>query len=354
MKKVIGLCVVATLLTGCDFELPWKKKPREEAARLQREQAAQVQAENESHTAKGECAALIHHINTQRALLEGACSDAEKARAKVQEARRLFAARVTELTVTNINNAVESRMATLLAIMKDEQVNVIARMFLGRDFAVMASDVGGQYQAACQKAVQRRRKLAQNEADYRARVSSANERLQQVQTDMRKGIADIEREIARLENRQKSLMSETLTSRAKKERINEEILTINSRLSTLRSRLDMSRASMQNDQRTRSAVQAAQSEQQMAARQRKEADKEIADVEEGVAKLADETSEKTVRALDAALAARDADLNEQIADIRNKLAFLSATMTGLESLDLAGLRGGRKQVEDALAKPAKK
>ena len=354
MKKVIGLCVVATMLTGCDSELPWNKKSRAEAARVEREKAAQVQAENESRVVKGECASLIHHINTQRALLEGACSDAEKARAKVQEARRQFAARVTELSVTNVNNAVESRMVTLLAIMKDEQVNAIARMFLGRDFAVMASDVSGQYQAACQKAVQRRRKLAQNEVDYKAKVLAANEHVQQSQADMRKGIADIEREIARLESRHKSLMSETLTSKAQKQRIRDELSTINRRLNTLHSRLDMFKASTQNDQRTRSAVQWAHNEQQAAARQKKEADKEIADVEEGVAKLADETSEKTVRALDAALAARDADLNEQIADIRNKLAFLSATMTGLESLDLAGLRGVRKQVEDALAKPAKK
>ena len=352
MKKVIGLFFVVTTLAGCDFELPWNKRARVEATRAD-EKAEQAKVENESRAVKGECASLIHYINTERALLEGACADAEKARAKVEEARSRFSARLTELTATNVNNAVESRIVTLLAIMKDEQVNALARAFLGRDFAVMASDVGGQYQLARQEAAKRRRKLAQNEAEYKAKVSSANERVQQTLADMRRGVADIEREITRLESRRKSLMAETLMSNAQRQRIRDELSTINHRLTTLRGRLDSLKATAQSDQRVRSAVQAAHTEQQWAARQKVEADKGIAEVEDGMAKLADETSEKTIRALDAALAARDADLNEQIADARKKISFLSATMTGLESLDRTGLRDVRKRVEVELAKTAR-
>lgn len=348
MKKLIGLVIIATLV-GCDIKVAQSKREHEAAA-----QAAQEKAESDSRSVKSESASLVHYINTQRALLEGECADAEKAREKLQETRRTYSARLAVLTATNKANVVEARMETLLATLKDGQVNEIARKFLGRDFTVIASDLEMRYRAAQQEAVQRRKKLAQNEAEYKTRVASANERAQQVRQNAQRAIADAEREIARLESRRKSLMSETLVSTVRKQRIREELSEVDNRLRQLRNRRDSNVMAAQNDQREKSAVQAAQGEVQWAARMKKEADKEIAAVVDDVGKLILETSDKTVKALDLALAEKDVDLAEIIADRRKKIAFLSASMKGLEALDLGGLRDVRKQVESELSKTPKK
>lgn len=352
MKRITTVALAGFLLVGCDFELPSQRRAKEEAMR--QEAVRQEKKETEREQAKGECAALRHHVWVQLGVVQASRAEAEKSLAELVEDRKVLSARLTELSEKSMSDKSGTRATALYAVLKDDGVNAIALKYLGNDFAVLRSEFAEKMRFVLKKENARKAALSKNRADFDRAVKEGEARAEESRRAISTGLAQIKRDIAETESRLQHLRRDSLSSstQAKKSR-ERAIQEAEQRLAILRSRHTEMLSSNAGTRLARESDTDASSARAKALLEREKADKAVQAQSKGDVtsfQLAEEYEERTIRRLDAVILEKDMLSHAQLKLAGEKMAYLQCVTNGIDQLDSVGLKRVRADIDAMLAK----
>ena len=349
--KIGILCASVLFLAGCDFELPWQRKAREEVVRQEAVRREKQMTEQEE--TRGACAVLRQFVTVRAKMLDEDCTATRKELADLDSDRALFSKHVGALSDKSIADKNGTRENALYEMLKNEEINAIARRHLGNDFIVVRAEFAEKVRFAMKRDKERKTALAKNEEAFNSAVESTVQRTGAARTDSTRAAAAIQQEMKDLEYRMRKLQNDTLASSTRKQNIKDEISRIRNRLTALQSQYNSIRLAEGGNRDGRTGETDALNVRARALREKKDADKEVLDRLGGEAtpfEIAAAYETLTIRKLDETMKAKAKELELRIELMQRVAQYLRLSVTGIEDFNLAALSSLRKQIDAELGK----
>lgn len=344
--------MMACLLTGCDFELPSQKREKQEAIR--REAFRQERKQTEACETKSAHASLVQFVTAQTEILAERVKNSKVTLAELVADRMEMSNFLGELSEKNIADKEGTRASALYMMLKDEKLNAIALKHLGTDFAVQRGEFSEKVRRAARIEKQKQSSLARNEEEFKKTVADARAKASQLQADSARAEKQLEQEIAQVERRRKTLQRRLgLATTKERSVITAELNMLTDRLRQLRDQYNATRLVSQRTREQRNADQATQVLRDAAQRTREKSDAAV------LASLKDEQSPYeiaeayeilTIRKLDAVLLEKNRSVTALVENLDSCLLYLKHALAGSETLDLAGIKRLRMEIDAQLLK----
>ena len=345
------IMAIAIVFSGCDFfEMPSQRKAKEASVKQ-----AVLQREKEQEDAtlqqkvKGECASLEHFIATQLKMLEADGKRNAQALDAVVADRRKFSMRVGELSEKSLADKQGTRAKGLLMLLNDDEVNQLAAKYLNSDFALLRSEFVEKVRHALEREREHKAALDRNNAKYDELMKSDQRQREQrrrsaqdMDAKRKSEIRELESKIRRLNNRM-SMAEPTARRVLKKE------------LEMAQRRLDRLQSSTQDDKKsfeTRNIDSGAEDMRQRIERERQVANSKTEKLFSGEVtafQLAEEYENLTVKRLDDAMKRKEQETRDGQERTSGRILFLKSVSSGLDRLDMAGLKKVRTDIDRKLS-----
>jgi len=352
--KVVAVASAACMaIAGCDpLELITKRKEQERT--LAAEPAGHVREDDAvpQKPAKSECAALLHHVETQVRIIRNEADACQAEVAALQTDRVKLSARIGALTDASLSDKNGTAVSALLSLLKDSEINVLAMKYLANDFAVIRSEFAGKARAAQQDERGRLDALSRNRAEFEKSVSDGRRKADQEYQRNVAAANRLRREIEAKEKKLKGLRASAPPGGRtydQQRRIHQQnVQSLERDLSRMKMNLDR----LENSLRASQANRVAEQERIAASRERRLADEKVAkanrdDVQ--MSTLVDEYRARTINRLDETLHARQQDAERRQKRATSKILYLESVTNGLEKLDSQALADVRTDIGRRLA-----
>ena len=352
VKALVGILMGVSMIwvSGCDFLDGFFHRKAEIDAVVrqppQPEVIPQAPAAPEPPPTKGECATLRHYIMTRLKLLKGRQSETDKELTGLKLDRQKFSERVRELSEVNLADTKGTHASGLVLLLNDGVLNELAYKYLGTDFAVIRHEFSEKVRNAIALEQKNRKELELKRSKIEESVAEARVQAEHARKENAANIARLRKEIEAKEKRLRSLQKDM---RQYRETTKEESAYLQGEISRLKSELQQEMQS--------SRVRDAKRDLEWADRKASSDNKYLEEMsarkgnnDVSIEQLTDRYGKMTVQRLESAL--HEAHLKAQKSQklLSEQALFLESITTGLETLDTAGLKRVRAEVENELAR----
>ena len=354
MNRIMIAVAVGMLLAGCDFELPSRRKAKEEAIR--QEAVRQEQKETERAQTQSACAALQQFVSVRLLLLKSSGEKIDKELEELRADRRKMSARLDELSEKSMADKDGTRESALFAVLKDETINELAFKYLGNDFVTIRSEFAEKVRRALKQEQQKKAALDRNRAAYDKAVESGRAKVEQSQQEIASAATRLKQEIKDEERRLQNLRRHSMpTGPNERKRHESAIREAETHLDNLRSRYSSMRIVEDQSIQANDASRVFDMTRTQAIRERKEADAEVLLQTKNLItafELAEAYETLTVKKLDGVIYEKLLEVRSRKDLLAEQILFLSSVTNGIERLDLTGLKHVRTDVEREIARKA--
>ena len=359
VKVFAGVFLAISMIgvSGCDFLDDFFHRKAEVDAVVrqppQPEIIPQTPIVQEATPTKGDCATLRHYVMTRLKLLKGRQSETDKELTALKADRQKFSERVKALSETNLADKKGTLASGLELLLNDGIINELAYKYLGNDFAVIRHEFSEKVRNVIAFEQKNRGELERRRSKIEESVAKARRQTERVRKENDANIARLKKEIKAKEKTLNRLRGD-LAQHSKRdshwvETCKDEIRHVEGELSRLNSDLrQATQASCVRDADRKVEV----IEKQACLDSRRLDDKAVRRGECDVtAELIAEKYEKmTIRRLDSALHERNQKAQKSQKLLSEQALFLESVSSGLETLDSAGLKRVRAEVEKELSR----
>lgn len=357
VEGFVGILMVVSMIwvSGCDFlDNFFHRKAEIDAVVRQPPQPEIIpQSTVVQESPKSNCATLRHYIMTRLKMLKGLQAETDKDLAMLKSDRQKFSERVKDISKENLASTEGTHASGLVLLLNDGVINELAYRYLGNDFAVIRHEFSEKVRNAI------------------ALEQKSQEDLERKRLRIKESVAEAQDQVARLS---KENAANTLRLRKDIEAKEKKLKSLRRNLAQLSGRdahgIESSKAEISYVEKEISELKARLQQEMQASRVRdanrrlesveKQANLDSKHLNEMVVRNggSDVTSERivekyekmTIHNLDSTLHEKNLKAQKRQKLLSEQVLFLESVVSGLETLDSAGLKRVRSEVENELSK----
>lgn len=353
--RVFGGALMGVLMigvSGCDFLDGFFHRKAEIDAVVNQPPQPEIIPQNTvvREPTKGNCATLRHYIMTRLKMLTSRQAETNKELDMLKTDRWKFSERVKALSEENLADRKGTSASGLVLLLNDGEINELAYKYLGNDFAVLRHEFSEKIRNVIALEQKSREDLERKRAKIKESVAEAQDQVERVRKENAVNVSRLRKEIEAKEKKLKSLRADLFGKKASEaQNCKDEIRHVEEQISQLKAELQQEMNS--------SRVRDANRNLEMAGKQASRDDKRLDEMAARGGKndvtsefIVEKYEKMTIHRLDSALLEKNLKIQKGQKLLAEQILFLESVTSGLETLDSAGLKRVRAEVETELSK----
>ena len=346
MTHVAFMCaasVACIICTGCDIEMPSLRTATEKVAEYSEQQMPKDSSPPSDSHVKGARAELEHFVTSRLKIIDADIVQTEKDLSLVLADRRLMSKCVAELSDKVFSDKTAEREDALLAMLKDETLNVLAAKYLGSDFSLERNGFIAKIRDAYDREKRKAEAIAANKEMFSKTIAGLDSKDVQAENERRSQINSLKKQMGEKERQMRWLRASTMESMQSRRDRDRKISVLEREIDGLRGRI--SRLHSQSPDSS-SFVR------NQALMRLESANKEVEKKFNGdvtAFQVADECEKATLKKLEAETAKKERSLRDRQYLLGRQKLFISSFVSGVETLNINALKTVREDIEKVLA-----
>lgn len=338
-----AVSVTCIICTGCDIEMPSLRTATEKVAEYSEQQMPKDPPPPSDSHVKGARAELVHFVTSRLKIIDADIVQTEKDLSLVLADRKLMSKCVAELSGKVFSDKTAEREDALLAMLKDETLNVLAAKYLGSDFSLERNGFIAKIRDAYDREKRKEEAIAANKEMFSKTIAGLDSKDAQADNERQSQINSLKKQIEEKERQLRGLRTSTMVSMQARRDRDRKIGVLEREKDGLQRRINQL-----HSQRPNSSFFVRNQAQMRLENANKEVEKKFkGDVT--AFQVADECEKATLKKLEAETAKKETVLRDRQYLLGRQKLFISSLASGVEELNINALKKVREDIEKVLA-----